>query len=334
MNTSLNFTQFTAAVRKGLQEKMGKEYHVFSNTVKKNNGIELTGIIVEEKNCNTSPTIYIDDFYENYQKGVSLEEIVEALYRIFHKNKFAESVDLSNFTVYDKAKKQIAFRVVNYEKNWEMLKEVPHKVFFNLAIIFYYAVQEPPFYGKASILIQNSHLKNWGIELEELYRDAMGNTPAMFPAQIENIEDVMLGMLDGSMKKDHGEIKGEKEISLEITGDEWIDRLLMKFREELKNDADRIPMYVLSNKQKLHGASCMFYPGILKKFAKEKECDLYILPSSIHEVILLPATPDTSGENLLDMVTEINRTQVDECEVLADSVYFYEKNSDKIERFC
>lgn len=334
MNTSMNFTLFTASLVKGLQEKMGNDYKVFSNLVKKNNGIELTGIIVEEKNCNTSPTIYVDDFYENYQEGVSIEEIVEALYRIFHKSRFQESVDLSNFTSFDSAKKQIAFKVVNYEKNWELLKEIPHKVFYNLAIIFYYAVQEPPFCGKASILIQNSHLKSWGITLEELYKEAMINTPVMFPAQIENIEDVMLGMLEGSLKRDYDGKKEKREISLEITGDKWIDGLLMKLQEDLKNDTDRIPMYVLSNKQKLQGAACMFYPEILRKFANENKCDLYILPSSIHEVILLPAESDTSRENLLDMVTEINRTQVEECEILADSVYFYERNSDKIERLC
>lgn len=334
MNTSMNFSLFTASVVKGLQEKMGEEFKIFSQPVKKNNGVELTGIIVEEKNCNTSPTIYIDDFYENYQNGVSLEEVVDALYRIFHKTRFAESIDLSNFTTYEKAAGQIAFKAVNYEKNWELLKEVPHKVFCNLALVFYYAVQEAPFYGKASILIQNSHIKSWGIDAEELYKRAMINTPAMFPARIENIEDVMLEILDHGMKNDHGKQSGDKEISLEISGDQWIDSLLLKLQEDLKNDTGIIPMFVLSNKQKLQGAACMFYPNVLKNFAKERGCNLYILPSSIHEVILLPDTGDTSKESLLEMVTEINKTQVEDCEILADSIYYYRKDSDKIERLC
>lgn len=334
MNTPMNFALFETAVVKGLQEKMGEDYRILSNQVKKNNGILLTGIIVEEKNSNTSPTIYLDDFYENYQNGVGLDKIVESLYRVFFKTKIKESVDLSNFLEYEKAKNQIAFKIVNFDKNRELLKTIPYKAFFNLAIIFYYVVQEPPFYGKASILIHNNHLNNWGIDLEQLYTQAKENTPRLFPANIENIEELILGMIRSSMKTDKMRQEGEKEIDLEITGDECADHLMLKLKADMENDEDRIPMYVLSNKQKLQGAACMFYPDILKKFAEEKNSDLYILPSSIHEVILLPATGDMEKENLLDMVTEINKTQVQECDVLADSVYYYSRQSQQLMRIC
>ena len=283
MNTSMNFVLFTAAVVKGLQEKLGENYRILPNQVKKNNGIVLTGIIVEEKNSNTSPTIYLEDFYENYLSGVCIDKIVESLYRIFYKTRINESVDLSNFLEYEKAKKQIAFKVVNYDKNRELLKKIPYKMFSNLAIIFYYVVQEPPFYGKASILIHNEHLDNWGIDPDELYAQAKENTPLLFPANIENIEELILGMLRSSMKKKEQEQGGEKAIKVEISGEEWINPLLLKLKADMENDEDRIPMYVLSNKQKLQGAACMFYPDVLKNFAEEKNSDLYILPSSIHE---------------------------------------------------
>lgn len=332
MNTSMNLSLFTASVVKKLQEKVGDDFKVFSDLVKKNNGIELTGIIVEEKNCNTSPTIYINDFYEDYKKGISLDEVIEALYEILNRNRFAKSVDLTNFSVYEKAKGQIAFKLINYEKNWELLKEIPHKVFYNLAVVFYYAVQEPPFYGKASILIQNSHLKNWGIDQEELYVRAMTNTPVMFPAKIENIEDVMIGMLKTGMKKEQEKSGREEKVSLELMDDKWIDALLMKLHKDMKEDEAGIPMYVLSNEQKLQGAACILYPDVLSNFAKEKNSDLFILPSSIHEVILLPDSEGTSKETLLEMVSEINRTQVEEGEVLADSVYYYRRKDNRIER--
>lgn len=334
MNTSMNFMLFTASVVKGLQEKMGEDYKIFSNHVKKNNGIELTGIIVEEKNCNTSPTIYINDFYENFQNGVSIDEIVDEIFRIFRQTKIPDSVDLSGFIQYERAKKQVAFKLVNYEKNKELLKTIPHKVFYNLAMVFYYAVQEPPFYGKASILIHNSHLESWHIDFQELYCQALSNTPRMFPASIENIEDMIVGMLHGSMKKDTGPKAGENEAASETAGQEWIDQLLLRLKEDIENEEERIPMYVLSNRQKMQGAACIFYPDILKNFSKEKNSDLYILPSSIHEVILLPAKDATDKEELLTMVTEINRTQVEECEVLADSVYYYHKDSDRLEQIC
>lgn len=312
MNTSMNFSLFTASVVNGLQKKMGDSCRVFSDLIKKNNGVELTGIILKEKNCNTSPTIYIDDFYDDYQNGVSIEEIIEAVYGLADKSRFTRSVDLSDFISYEKAAKQIAFKLINYEKNRELLKDIPHKIFLNLAIVYYYVVQEPPFYGKASILIQNSHLQIWGISAEELYRNAMVNTPVMLPAQIDNIEDVMMGML-----------------MLEGNGDKWADSVLTKLQEDLKEES-RIPMYVLSNDKKLQGAACMLYPDILKNFANEKKCDLFILPSSVHEVILLPDSKDMSKESLIEMVSEINKTQVENCEILADSVYYYSQFESKI----
>ena len=136
------------------------------------------------------------------------------------------------------------------------------------------------------------------------------------------------------MKKKKQEQGGEKEIKVEIAGEEWINPLLLKLKADMENDEDRIPMYVLSNKQKLQGAACMFYPDILKNFAEEKNSDLYILPSSIHEVILLPAVGDLEKEGLLEMVTEINKTQVQECDVLADSVYYYNRKLQQLERLC
>lgn len=330
MSTSMNFAVFTAALVRKMQEKMGKDFRVFSSTVKKNNGVELTGIILEGKGCNTSPTIYIDDFFEDYEKGASLEEIAEAVWQIFRKNRFEESVDLSNFASYEKAKAQIAFRLVNFEKNRELLKEVPCKIFCNLAVVFYYSVNEAPFYGKASILIKQEHLEKWGVSLEELYRNAMKNTPRMYPARIENIESVMVQMLEKGLVD-------ENDISVKMADrqeQKWMDEVLSQLQDDFKRDESRIPMYVLSNEQKLYGAACMLYPDILVKFSNLIQNDFYILPSSIHEVILLPFREQSERESLLEMVTEINRTQVEESEVLADSVYCFTRSDQKIWQLC
>ena len=90
----------------------------------------------------------------------------------------------------------------------------------------------------------------------------------------------------------------------------------------------QVPMYVLSNKSRVHGAACILYPDILKDFAAVVEKDLYVLPSSIHEVILLPAEGTEDSEQLKLMVHEINESQVEDEEVLSDSVYFYRRRDD------
>ena len=89
-------------------------------------------------------------------------------------------------------------------------------------------------------------------------------------------------------------------------------------------------MYVLTNEQKLFGAACILYRDQLKSFAEKKNADLYILPSSVHETILIPSIPSLNQEAFLDIVSEINRSQVEEEEVLADSVFFYNKKEDAL----
>lgn len=305
MNSFMDFPLFTASVTQKLKEKLGSSYRVFSRPVKKNNGKELTGIIVEEPGCNTSPAIYIDDFYDDYRRNASIEQITERVYRIFCQSRVEQSVDLSGFVDYGKASEKIAFKLINYEKNRELLEEIPHKVFHDLAVVFYYLVCEPPFYGNASILIRNSHLKTWKASPEELYQKAMENGPQILPARIENMEELIAGVFGEADSMDAD--KGSKDCNV---------------------------MYVLSNKQKMQGAACMLYSGVLKEFSKKQDSSLYILPSSVHEVILLTDLRNHSVESLLGMVVDINRTQVEESEVLSDSVYYYNRENDRIEHLC
>ena len=97
-----------------------------------------------------------------------------------------------------------------------------------------------------------------------------------------------------------------------------------------KEDAAICPMYVLTNQNKLNGASCILYEHLLEHFADRLCCDLYILPSSIHEVILIPATSDTSYQELSQMVQEVNDTQVSPEEILSDHVYYFSRSSGSI----
>lgn len=316
MSISMNFDLFKESLIQILQESLGEEYTIFTDTVIKNNGVELTGIIIKEKDNNASPTIYIDELYKEYQRGVSLKKLADTVRQIYKENQYEEEVNLQKFKNYESAKEKIVYKLIGEEKNKKLLQSIPHRVFSNLAIVFYYVVDEPPFYGKASILITNVHLKYWKIDEEELYQNAIRNTPFLLPPQIQNIEDVM-----------HDIMKNE------LTQDETIEEMMNRLKKDLLG-IDKVPMYVLTNNRKLQGAACMLYPGVIRKFAKTLNKNIYILPSSVHEVILLAEDASSNKKDLLSMVTEINATQVDECEVLADSVYFYDLEEDRLKRLC
>lgn len=316
MSISMNFDLFKESMIQILQESLGEEYTIFTDTVIKNNGVELTGMIIKEKDNNASPTIYIDELYKEYQRGVSLKKLADTVQQIYKENQYEEEVNLQKFKNYESAKEKIVYKLIGEEKNKKLLQSIPHRVFSNLAIVFYYVVDEPPFYGKASILITNVHLKYWKIDEEELYQNAIRNTPFLLPPQIQNIEDVMRDIMKSG-----------------LTQDETIEEMMNRLKKDLLG-IDKVPMYVLTNNRKLQGAACMLYPGVIRKFAKTLNKNIYILPSSVHEVILLAEDASSNKKDLLSMVTEINATQVDECEVLADSVYFYDLEEDRLKRLC
>ena len=89
-------------------------------------------------------------------------------------------------------------------------------------------------------------------------------------------------------------------------------------------------MYVLSNKSKLNGSGCILYQNLLRSLGKKLESDFYILPSSVHEVLLIPADDQDSYEELTAMVQEVNATQLANEEILSDHVYYYSREAEKL----
>lgn len=325
---SLKFTSYTQIILSSLKEKLGADYTVFSKSITKNNGVICTGIIAKKEGENMSPVIYIDSFYREDITEAEIEEISDALFRDFHEAATKKAIDLSDFSVFEKARERLAFRLVSAEKNKELLQKIPHKRFYNLAVVFYYIVPDAVLNASASVLIRNSHMKQWGIHMKELYETAFANAPILLPGKIESMEKIMRDMLLEECGHGKGGKESEESIILDLADENWIKEL----KAEMENDLyeQKIPMYVLTNRQKTYGAACMLYPGLLHEFAGKIRQDFYILPSSVHEVILVPACVDATGEALREIVTDINRTQVTEGEVLSDSIYYYSRNRDKI----
>lgn len=315
----MNFEEFTEKVKEGVSNRLHMEVKVES--VPRNNGIVLTGLIILDTKTNTSPTIYLNDFYKEYQTDDAyreIEDIVKDVCVVFNRSRFDNSIDLSDFLNFETAKKNITFKLINYSENAERLEQMPHRKILDLAVVYNYLVQEPPFNGRAFIQIRNEHMEEWGITEEELYRTASFNTPGLLRLEISNIEDIMLGLLKKAVR---GECdKNTPMLKLCIQ---------MILEEGLVGDREKIPMYVMTNSNILYGAAVMLYPDSVKAFAEKMKSDLYILPSSVHEVILVKA--EGEADCLKRMVREINRKQVEVEERLSDNVYIYRRDTGTIE---
>ena len=291
----MDYQSFKMKLVELVQKEISESVEISLERIPKNNGIYMEGIVFSRRGENTSPVIYVEEYYQYWKKGVFMEKLVEKIiWNYSHFKPLAKMTD-DFFKDYDKLKSRIFYKIINYEKNREMLKKIPHRRILDLAMVFYYQIDEvePP----ATILIQNSHLAMWDITEEELEENAVKYTCLCLPAEF-----LTMDQLAGIEEEDMDEMLSE----------------------------ERCPMYILTNKERRFGAGTVFYPGILKQAQKLVGDNFFILPSSIHECILIPEDGNYDQESLAEMVTEINVHHVDAREVLSDQAYYYLKKDGRI----
>ena len=325
----LGYQEFLTRMKDSVMVSFGTEYRVDINHVLKNNAIELDGLIILKENERITPNIYLNSYYERYVEGEELSKLVEEIIGIYMDTmEDGEKEALCLKYEFEEMKNCIIYRLVNYNKNSKLLQEVPHIRFLDLAITFHCLVKNNN-EGIGTIRITNEHMMNWETNIEELKTFARANTPEIFPAVMKSMNDVILEILKKEMKPMpyYQDADTEDNISnqLDVSAEELMDSI--KAGMEHQNCKE---MYVLSNEKGINGASCLLYPDIIKELAEELETDFYILPSSIHEIILVMDNENINKYILKDMVLDVNRTQVPEEDILSDSVYFYSREKDAI----
>ena len=291
----MNYRKFTATIVKLLRERMGADYEVKITEVTKNNGVVLTGVIMMRKSDRISPTIYLEEPYRQYLAGVELQEIVDRIVELYQEQMKDFNLDIDSFKEFEYVRDRIFHKLINFEKNSKLLEDVPYFKWCDLAVVFYYAVEEE-LMGRASILIHNNHLVMWEQTADVLYRIAQHNMRQRMPELLMPMQDLVE----------------------EMTG--------VKLHQK-----DEIKMYVLTNRVKINGASAMLYSDKIRELAKRLQTDIMILPSSVHEVLLLPDDHEQEYDFYRQMVEEVNTTQVEPEEILSYSLYRYSREKAEIE---
>lgn len=290
----MNFEEFKAWVKENITSKDWKETsQIEISVVKKNNGVSPTGLFIRESGQDVSPILYLDDYYIHYQNGELLENVIRNIRADYDKKVQMAAVKIPNLQEFENIRGRVIYRLVNYEKNKEILEDCPHIRLYDLAVTFRWVARIDDV-GVSTSLITNKQVKEWGVSVNDLVLAARQNTPRLFPAQIIDMEEMLAGMVSFILYP------------------------------------SAIPMYILTNKQELNGASALLYGDILKDFANKKGADMYILPSSIHEVIMVPADRINDPTKLLSIVHDANTTVVSIGDVLSDSVYYYDRKKDQI----
>lgn len=291
----MTFEEFREYIEEHILEGWKEDVDVSVRMVQKNNGVKLYGLYIRDTKENISPAIYLEEYYDYYLKGESPDEVIMRIREEYEQ--VSPKIPAYAFNLEDFAyvKDRVIYRLVNYEKNAEMLKECPYLKLYDLALTFRWVAHSNEI-GISTAMITNQEMEKWEISLSDLILAARENTKRLFPPRILEMGEMLRRAgLDESLAAEGG-----------------------------------IHMYVLTNRQEINGASVLLYEDVLHDFAKEKECDFYVLPSSIHEVIMVPEVEIDDPEALFDMVRDANHTVVSLGDVLSDSVYYYDRENNQL----
>lgn len=195
----------------------------------------------------------------------------------------------------------VIYKLVNKDHNKELLESVPYVDYLDMAIIFYQACKDfDPENGGSCKLITNKLLENSNLRLTDLMQYASENTPRLLGLKINGILTSIA----------------------EYSGD-------YRFLELIGLEEDMFPIYVASNRIQANGAAVILYKDMLKAMAAKLKSDLYVIPCSIHEVILVKVMKNCqmNTAELRRLINEVNHYELRFSDVLSDSLYYFSRST-------
>lgn len=292
----MEINEFAQKVQGAVARELGEAYRTELKEVRKNNGVLLHGLLIIPPERNVVPTIYLETFYAAYEDGVAFGDVLGRIIEIFREESPGANIDMNFFKSFELVKDRICYRLIGRHNNEELLRDIPYVDFLDLAVCFYYAYSGSML-GEGTILIHNSHMKHWNVKIKDLMNLAKENTPRLFPGRLTPMREVLEEMIG--------------------------------IHENLSPEQD-IPLTVLTNTRRTHGAACILYPGMLESIGEKKRSGFYIIPSSIHEVLVLEKTGAEATDEMKKMICEVNELHVAAEEVLSDNLYYYDSTTKTI----
>lgn len=290
----MTFDEFKKKVVQDLKHMFPKGVQAELYNVTKNNSTEVTGIMIKSEENPIAPIIYIEAYYNLYKQGMEFEAILKHIYSVWEEShQKSNSWQMESLLNKEKMKQKIMLKLINYKDNEELLKTIPHRKFLDLAVVYYFMLDM----GENGIaLINHLYCNVLKMNEAELYGCACENYLKQMSVVVESLDNIIANILGCDLEA------------------EWL-------AGETKKSSE---MYIITNRKSSYGAvSILFLNELIKvKYCDILEQDLYILPSSVHEVLVVPIFTEAK-EELKSMVYEINRTKVLKEERLSDNVYCY-----------
>lgn len=293
------YKEFYTALEKAMEPSGG---HLIEMDIPKNNG-SMKGITVKFDSISLAPTIYPDLYYQEWKEGKTMGEIVSGV-----RTEIKRTVPgLYHFNIRsinrDSAVTHLYAAIVGYDNNKDWLKNVPHERIADLAVFAKWKFDNAERDSVTAARVTEPLLAHMQLTKEEALKIAKSNTARS--AKFESMDAIMAGILT----------------------DEGMDK---EMAEAMIMEQGTTPLWVLSNENRIDGAALIACPEVLKAVHKEMGEDFYILPSSTHEVLVLPKMDTIGADELKEMVLSVNEHEVPLEDRLSDNVYEYDGHSLKL----
>lgn len=310
MSNLMNFDEFTDRVQSSIKAFLPLDYSSAEVNISENRKINDTyhSMTITKEGQNVSPSVNLDEMYAEYLRTEEITPVFRKIAEIATKQ--PEGLDLSMLDNYERAKEHLFIRVCNAEANRDFLETVPHETIGDLAVT-YHVMMGRDNESIGSTTVNYALMENFGITAEQLKADAMENSAKILSPTLESMNSVMARLM------------GMEQLNLGSTPFEQAVEDF-SFRDE--------GMFVLTNTNAVNGAAVIFYPEVMEQLGDHAGVDLFIIPSSVHETILVPDDGAMQRTELESMIRSINANEVDPKDRLSDTLYHYDSKEHRLER--
>ena len=290
----MNYEIFKEVLKKKIKEYMPSEFKNYKVVERK----------VHKVNCDRDA---INVVSAEKNKGISGSPTIyiDSLYEMYKQGESMGEMD--------QLKERLIVTLVNTAQNENYLKGVPHREFLDLSVVYRCLINTDK-NGTSSIVVTNDLAETMGMNEAQLYEQAMANTPKLLPVSIRPMDEIICEII----LKEMGE--AQDIVSREET---------MSVIDEVKGSSKGMDLYVMTNSEKFNGASELLFPENLDELSKKFDSDIYIIPSSTHEIIAISSIGKDVNE-LQEMVNEVNMNEVLIEDRLSNEVYHYDKNKKEL----
>lgn len=305
----MDFDEFKEKVKDNIKNYLPMQYekaNVSLQSVVKNNDVQLTGLMIRQEENNIAPFIYLDHYYEQYQNGMELPDIMKDIAELRVSSEQSVKLDISRITDFNQVKDNIICKLINGDMNEEYLADKPYTQIEDMAVIYVIDLGSGA-EGHMSSPITYDLMKRYGVDTQMLHEIAIHN--------LAKSEIVFKSMKDALMEIMFPDGVPEEDPLAEILSAE-----------------DEIPMYVLSNAEKLNGAASVLDKDTMETISEMLGGDFVVIPSSIHEVIILPMDDNVDKDELEGIIREVNTGQVAPEERLSYHAYQYDSGKHALMR--